>query len=250
MTMLNVRRATGLLTGGVAALIVAGCTSAQPTGPFYESPSATTPSAPVPSDAAEVESPSAPPIPADIPAAAFLQESDAPEKAREKPKRVDHDLPAFCKKSYEQKDQVGVRASQLLLIQSKGDTEGSTPKSAVYEHVIVYKGDGADEFMTDLRAAVKACASEKDDTGTTVKNFLRGTLNAGDDSELIERTRPATDDAGEPVAGTNQVFWAAVRHGDTVAFVSNSGWESGGAEKGDTVTLGTRAAARVKGWRS
>ncbi|WP_203730806.1 hypothetical protein [Paractinoplanes durhamensis] len=239
--------------GGVAALIVAGCSGTEP-----DRPAADVTSAPSPTSA---ESPSVAPtsagpakaIPAGIPDSAFLQESDAPEKAKEKPNRLDSDgnaLPAFCKAGYEQKDQVGVRGTELLLIASKDATEGSTPKAAVYENVIVYKGAGATEFMTDLRAAVRGCASQKEDNGVTAKNFLRGSIGAGDDSELIERTRPATDDAGEPIDNqVNQVFWAAVRQGDTIAFVSNGGWESGSAEKSDTVTLATRAATRVKAWR-
>ncbi|MEU4240804.1 hypothetical protein [Actinoplanes sp. NPDC026619] len=238
------------LTGGMTALFVAGCTTSDPTEPLFASPSVAAETPTPPTVSAEPAATGTKSIPADVPASAFLQAADAPEKARDQPKAADHSLPAFCKTSFEQKDQVGVRGTQLLLIQSKGDTEGSTPKSAVYEDVIVYRGDGATEFMSDLRAAVKSCASEKDDVGVTVKNFLRGPIGGGDDSELIERTRPATDDAGEPIDNQiHQVFWAAVRHGDTIAFVSNTGWESGGAEKGDTVTLGTRAAARVEKWR-
>ncbi|GIM94045.1 hypothetical protein Ato02nite_058380 [Paractinoplanes toevensis] len=179
---------------------------------------------------------------------------DAPGKAKEKPNRLgagDQKLPAFCKSSYETKDQVGVRATQLLLFASEDAPEGSTPKAAVYEDVIVYRNDGAEQFMASLRKAVQGCATQKDDSGVTLKNFLRGPVpGGGDDSVLIERTRPATDDAGEPVAGqVHSLFWAAVRQGDTIAFVSNTGWESGSAEKGDTVTLGTRAAARIKAWR-
>ncbi|GIE10976.1 hypothetical protein Afe05nite_28160 [Paractinoplanes ferrugineus] len=235
--MVNVRHVTGL----AAALLVAGCATSEPTEPFYTSSAApaTTTAGAAPSSS------KARSIPKAIPASAFLQVSDAPEKARQKPARADHDLPAFCGKSYEQKDRIGVRATQLLLIQSKGESEGSTPKSAVYEDVLVYRGDGAKEFMTDLRAAVKNCASDEDD-----KNFLRGSIEAGDDSELIEQSTPATDDAGEPVQGQpSRLFWAVVRHADTIAFVSNTGWESSGAEKADTVKLGTRAAARVKEWR-
>lgn len=219
---------------------MAGCTTSEPTEPLSAS-------SPAPASVASSRPATAIPaeIPADIPASAFLQEADAPEKARQEPKRTDHDLPAFCGKSYEQKDRIGVRAVRLLLIQGRADPEGSTPKSAVYEQVTVYRADGAERFMRELRQAVRNCATDKKD-----KNFLRGPIDAGDDSELIERASPATDDAGEPVPGrTSSLFWAAVRHGDTIAFVSNTGWESVGAEKADTVTLGTRAAARVARWR-
>jgi hypothetical protein len=228
-----------MAVGLVAALLMGGCTSSEPTEPLFGEQ---------PSEEVTVSESPAKPIPDSIPASAFLAASDAPGKAHEKPRRLgsgDQPLPAFCGASYEQKSQIGVRGTQLLLISSADAPDGSTPKAAVYEEVIVFEGDGATAFMTALRKAVTGCATQKDD-----KNYLRGPVEGGDDSELIERTSPATDDAGEPVEGQlHHLFWAAVRQGDTVAFVSNTGWESGSAEKSDTVTLASRAAARIKAWR-
>jgi hypothetical protein len=264
MTTVNGLRAAGVLVG---AFVVAGCSadSGEPVAAASASSSASASTgfgAPAPSPSATTSSttatttsaPPPKPLPASIPDSAFLQASDAPAKAKEKPKRLGadgHPLPAFCNRSYEQKDQLAVRGTELFLIASKDATEGSTPEAAIYENVLVYRGDGATKFMQSLRTAVKACASAKDaDSGVTVKNFLRGPVGGGDDSELIEQTRPATDDAGEPVAGqVHHVFWAAVRQGDTIAFVSNTGWESGSGDKADTLTLGKRAATRVQAWR-
>ncbi|GIF25567.1 hypothetical protein BJ973_003845 [Actinoplanes tereljensis] len=252
--MVNARHAANWLVGGVAALIVGGCSGSEPTN---QAAAPTSPSAAAlpSSTSAAGASPTAKAIPDSIPAIAFLQVVDAPGQAKEKPNRLgagDQPLPAFCKNSYEQKDQVGVRATQLLLFASEDAPEGSTPKAAVYEDVIVFKNDGATKFMTSLRKAVEGCPTEKADSGVTLKNSLRGPVEgAGEDSVLIERTRPATDDAGEPVEGqVHSLFWAAIRQGDTIAFLSNTGWESGSAEKTDTQTLATRAASRIKAWRT
>lgn len=188
------------------------------------------------------------PIPDAVPASAFLQESDAPGKARVG--SGDQPLPAFCSNSYETQDQVGVRATKLLLISSADAPADATSKAAVYEDVIVFRADGAETFMMSLRAAVTDCPEQTDDDGVTVRNYLRGETGVGDDSVLVERTRPATDEAGEPIEGElHHLFWAAVRHGDTIVFLSNTGWESASADRADTVTLATRTAARLSEWR-
>ena len=189
-------------------------------------------------------------IPSAIPEAAFLQASDVPGKAKGKPRRLgagDQELPEFCGAGYDQGAAVGIRATQSVFFAGAKDPAESTPKAAIYEDVLVFKGDAATKFMNDLRAAVQGCPSRQG-----ARNYLRGAIGAGDESALIERTRPATDDAGEPVGGgaLHHLYWVAVRVGDSVAFVSNTGWESVSAERADTVHLGGKAAARLAAWRA
>lgn len=248
-------------TIAATALLVAGCSTADPvSAPAPPSSAADSPAPTTPASSSSLPSPSpsvsasARPIPSSIPAAAFLQAADAPGKAKEKPRRLgagEQPLPSFCGHNYDPGGEVGVRATQNLLYVEADAPAGATPKSAVYEDVLVFRGDAATAFMTGLRAAVQGCASQKDDSGVTVKNYLRGDIKAGDESVLIERTRPATDDAGEPVGGgaLHHLYWTAVRVGDAVAFVSNTGWESVSADRADTVHLGAKAGARLSAWR-
>jgi hypothetical protein len=257
---------TFMKTGTIAAaaLLAAGCSAAGPvSAPLPPSSASSPPASPAPSltstsTSSSSPSPSVPasarPIPSSIPAAAFLQAADAPGKAKDKPRRLgagEQPLPSFCGHDYGQRGKVGVRATQNLLYVEADAPAEATPKSTVYEDVLVFQGDAATAFMTGLRAAVQGCASQKDDSGVTVRNYLRGDIKAGDDSVLIERTRPATDEAGEPVGGgaLHHLYWAAVRVGDAVAFVSNTGWESVSADRADTVHLGGKAAARLSAWR-
>lgn len=192
-------------------------------------------------------------VPKSIPARAFLQASDAPGKAKSAPERLgagDQKLPEFCDATYDRSDRVGVRATQVLYISGADDPAEATPKAAVYEDVIVFRGDGATAFMADLRTAVRDCASLTDN-GVVSHNYQRGSVDAGAESLLIERTRPAFREDGEPVGdgSLHHLYWAAVRVGDSVAFVTNAGWESGSAERADTVLLAQRAAARLAAWR-
>ncbi|GAA2609415.1 hypothetical protein [Paractinoplanes durhamensis] len=187
-------------------------------------------------------------IPSSLPAKAFLQASDVPGKIKDGPQRLgagDQPLPDFCGNSYDQGAKAGIRATQVLYFTGPGDPPDSTPKAAVYQDILVFQGSAAESFMDDLRAAVQDCATDGD-----VKSYVRGSLGVGDESFLIERTSPATDDAGEPVGGELfHLYYAVVRVGDAVAFVSDTGWESGSADRADAVHLGERAAARLSAWR-
>lgn len=190
-------------------------------------------------------------IPDSIPPSAFLQPADLPGKAKGTPERLDsadQPLPSFCDADYENADQIGVRATQALHFASADAPADSTPKAAVNQDIIVFRGDGAEAFMADLRAAVESCPSASDDR----KNYLRGPIGAGDDSVLIEQTRPAYGEDGEPAldGSLHRLFWAVVRVGDAISFVSNNGWEAASAEQADTVHLGERSAARLAAWRA
>jgi len=238
-----------------AVLVTAGAFGARAVLAGDDEPQPATPTASARAGAAPPTSASRTAVlPRSIPARAFLQAADAPGKAKSAPERLGaggQKLPEFCDATYDRSDRVGVRATQVLLISGAGDPAEATPKAAVYEDVIVFRGDGATAFMADLRAAVRDCASLTDN-GVVSHNYQRGSVDAGDESLLIERTRPAFREDGEPAGdgSLHHLYWAAVRVGDSVAFVTNAGWEAGSAERADTVLLARRAAARLAAWRS
>jgi hypothetical protein len=192
---------------------------------------------------------------ASVPDTAFLHADDLPGQVKGSPARLadgERPLPAFCGAAYQQSDRITLRATLRLLYSSAGAPPESTPKAEVYQDILVYRDGGADAFMTGLRAAVAGCASQNDDAGVRVANVLRGAVGAGDDSALIEQTRPATDDEGNPRGDGSQqsMFWAVVRVADAIAFLAVLGWEGCSAELGDAVTLGTKAAGRIAAWRA
>jgi hypothetical protein len=235
-----------------ARLALAGPDRPMPAPADTARPPSPAPASPPPSSTPSSAPPSssAPALPRSIPARAFLQESDMPGTAVEKPLRLgpgDQDLPDFCGGDYENAGRTAVRATQRYAFQEADAPAGSTPKAAAYEDVIVFRGAGAAAFMEDLRDAVRSCPSSAGER----TNHLRGGIGAGDESVLIEQARPAFGDDGEPVGdGTlHRLYWAAVRVGDTVGFVAVTGWESVSAERADTVHLGERAAARIADWR-
>jgi hypothetical protein len=259
--------AAAVLVAGVAVgtgVVLAGPHRTAPLPADSSTPSPSRPVSPAaPSGSSSATSPPAVPgssaagrtIPKSIPAQAFLGASDVPGKTVDGPTRLGaggQSLPNFCGADYEHDRQIGVRATQYVAFTEASAPPNSTPKAAIYEDVIVYRGSSAQAFMNDLRAAVRNCPTQTDGVGFTLRNYLRGSLGTGDDSLLIERTRPATGDAGEPTGdGTlHHTYWAVVRIGDSIAFVSNSGWESVSADKADAGFLGKRASIRLAAWRN
>jgi hypothetical protein len=190
-----------------------------------------------------------------VPDTAFLQADDVPGQIKGIPVRLsegERPLPSFCGAAYDQGDRLAARAAFRLLYNSPGSAVESTPKAAVHQDILVFREDAASAFVAALRAAVTGCAAQSDDVGGQVKNLLRGTVEAGDDSVLIEQRRGSTDELGEPRGdGSEQsMYWAAVRVGDAITFLTVVGWECASADLADTITLGQRAAQRLAAWRS
>jgi hypothetical protein len=188
-----------------------------------------------------------------VPDTAFLQPGDMPGQIKGVPVRLgdgEQPLPSFCGAPYDQHDRIAARATFRLLYNSAGSAPESTPKAEVCQDILVLRDDAAKAFMTALRAAVAGCGSQTDEVGVRVVNVLRGSVEAGDESALIEQQRAATDEMGEPLGnGSEQVmYWAAIRVADAIAFLTVMGWETASADLGDTITLGGRAADRLAAW--
>jgi len=191
---------------------------------------------------------------ASVPDTAFLQPGDVPGQVRGIPVRLadgERPLPSFCGAAYDQGDRLAARATFRLLYNSPGSAAESTPKAAIYQDILIFRENAAVAFMSALRAAVSGCGSQSDEVGVRVSNLLRGALEAGDESALIEQRRDSTDELGEPRGdGSSQsMYWAVARVGDAIAFLAVVGWECTSADLGDTVTLGQRAVERLAAWR-
>ncbi|WP_433296343.1 hypothetical protein ACQP2F_38150 [Actinoplanes sp. CA-030573] len=188
-----------------------------------------------------------------IPDRAFLRAADMPGVIKGAPRRLgdgEVPLPTFCGAGFEQADRIDARGTLRYYFSSPGAPAEATPKAMVHHQVLVYRDGGATDFMDGLRTCVTGCKSQNED-GVELRNHLHGPFGEADDSVVVEQTRPATDETGTPLDdGTlHSVFWAAARVGEAVAFVSIAGWESCSAEEADALTLGKKAARRLREWR-
>jgi hypothetical protein len=207
-------------------------------------------SPPLPLTSTSVPAPPPPSIPKSIPASAFLRASDVLDG--DAPIRGDApELPSFCGQKFPSAGQRGIRAAVKILYHSRGSAPDTVPAGTVDETITVYRGNGADRFMSELRTAVKSCRQQKIGTLTWQYRSL-GTAGAGAESLVIDLSTPSYSEDGEPVNdGSRQhQYLGAVRIGDTVALIDHRGWENFSADHDDTVTFVRNAAKRLSAWRS
>lgn len=224
--------------------------TATPSAPASPTPTPSTlTSPPLPLTSTSVPAPPPPTIPKSIPTSAFLRASDVLDG--DAPTRGDApDLPSFCGHRFAG-GQTGIRAAVKILYHSRGGIPDSVPAGTVDETITVYRGNGADRFMAELRAAVKSCPQQK--IGTLSWQYRSvGAAGAGDESLVIDLSTPSYSEDGEPVGdGSRQHrYLGAVRVGDTVALVDNRGWENFTANQQDAGTFVRNAAKRLSAWRS
>ncbi len=211
-------------------------------------PSTPPPSRPAPDDPVQTSASAPPAVPDTVPARAFLQKADWDGSVVDGPTRVPHDLPELCGDNLPGEDAVGVRGTSVLTFRAPGVPDGYTPNGTVHDTVTVYRRSGARDFLRQLREAVRACPVDTVG-GREFRYRARGPVGSGDESLLIEQTTAGYGDAGEPSGTTRYAYLAAVRTGDTVAFVEVEGWESVSAERDDAVTFARAAGRRAAQWR-
>ncbi|MEU7906754.1 hypothetical protein [Actinoplanes sp. NPDC049118] len=264
-TLTSVAAAAVLVAGvSVGARLVLADDARPPLPPAQSTAPTATPSpAPSPSTSSTPSSPpggtSTPPsvesgtpsIPASIPARAFLGRSDANVATL---RRLDSPAgpPDLCPAAdYPSDARAGVRDTVAILYRAPGDGPDHTPSGEVFDTVTVYRGDGAGDFMDEFRAAVRECPRGKRESLTFTYRSL-GSLGVGDESVLMQGSTPARGDDGEPSGdgSTYRIYLAAVRIGDSVALVENTGYESISAERTVAGDFARRAAERLEAWRS
>jgi hypothetical protein len=223
--------------------------SVPPTSAPTPAPSASGPPA-RPSSAPPTSVPptsSGPVIPKSIPARAMLNVKDGNTgqfKVEEDARRA----PKLCPDtSYPSASKAAVRKSVYLLYRRPELSPDTVPDDTIYHTVTVYRGTGAEDFLDDLRAAVRECPNGPEEE----KYRSLGSFGAGDESLLIERSTPARDLPGNPVPGAEPTltYIAAVRIKDTVSLVESTGYENWGSLRKPVVGLAETAAERVAAWR-
>ncbi|WP_250002644.1 hypothetical protein [Actinoplanes sp. M2I2] len=217
--------------------------------PSSAPPSPSAPPTTTPSSASPTSRP--PAIPPSVPARALLSGADAgiSDVARSEDR---FEPLEFCSKAkFGSEDEVGVRATVRMFYRGPEAGAGSVPDDTVYNTVTVYRGDGAGNYLDELRRAVEVCPTGK--VGDSQAQFdSLGSLGVGDESILIDRSFESRDGQGEPVdnGSRNHTYIAAIRVGDAVTLVDGRGYEGWGASRANfTKQLAGRAAARLEDWR-
>jgi hypothetical protein len=233
-----------VLADGSPVTPPAHTTSPLPSSPAPSSPppSSSPPSSPPPSTSTSTT----PTIPKSIPARVMLNADDANTARFERLARP-HPFTEFCiGTDYPSTAEAGVRASVDLLYRQPGEGAEFTPSGEVFHTVTVYRRDGAQEFIDELRENVRLCPQSN-----RWKNRVVSWDGPGDESVLVERSRPATGDDGTPEGDGSKHYnyVIAVRIGDAVSVVENVGYEAVPAERAVAEDFAATAAERLERWR-
>jgi hypothetical protein len=174
-----------------------------------------------------------PGMPTSVPARALLTAGDANTAEFERLNRpVGPTL--FCPGTdYPSSAQAGVRATVRLLYRGPGEGEEHTPRGTVTDTVTVYRGDGARQFMAELRDNVRQCPQND-----PWENRVRSFDGPGDDAVLVERSW-----------SRSSRYEIAVRIGDAVALVKSEGYEMVAADRAESEDFARTAAERLADWR-
>ncbi|WP_127507417.1 hypothetical protein [Actinoplanes solisilvae] len=224
-------------------------------------PATTAPPTPTPSVTTKPPVSSAPPsspppsstgpaIPKSIPGRALLTKDDV---GNSEFKRLDEtrEVPEFCAKAkFPSQKQVGAGASVFVVYRGPKTPAENVPDDTIYDTVTVYRGEGAQDYLAELRAAVDVCPTGK--IGDLEARFESlGSLGLGDESLLIERSYEARGGDGEPTGDGERTatYIAAVRVNDAVTLVDSRGYENWGTERSAIESLARAATKRLQGWR-
>ncbi|MBG0562978.1 hypothetical protein [Actinoplanes aureus] len=187
-------------------------------------------------------------IPADVPDWAMLKYADGNtdefyrfEDGKPPPKPC-------SAASYPSEKRVLVRATVRLLYRAPELGPEYTPSDEVRNTVTAYRATGAEEFLDELRAAVRSCPEGKLGSAPAAFRSL-GSMGLGDESLLVERSTEGYNDDGTPSGNRRRTYIAAVRVNDAVTLLETYGYESVPSDRSVVESLTRAAADRLTTWR-
>jgi hypothetical protein len=186
----------------------------------------------------------------DVPAEAFLQPADTGDVEHAFQRWTGHTLPALCDARFASNAAIAV-GGHILALYHPRRAEGYIPGDVFHQTIAVYRPGGAARFMAELRRAVNACPvdrvsrchSYRDDAGY---RLLRAP-DHGDAALLGRTTFPQMSNDG-PTGRTATEWFLAVRVGDAVMVLANTGYEFGHLDYDAFREVGARAAQRFTAW--
>ncbi|MEV1330835.1 hypothetical protein AB0J20_14805 [Micromonospora costi] len=245
---------TGLvLTGQREAVTPPAGTSTPVVTPPSPSPSAT-PGTPSPARTTPSRSPAAPPssgppparTPTSIPDRAFFTQ---PAATTAMPPVANDDgkvLPDLCGADLDER--VVQRRGRALFYHLTPDRPEGTVPYGTYRHTItIHRPGRADDWMADLRRAVRDCPEQEVADGGTSRQRLLPGGDFGDEAVLIEMREPASA-GGEPVEGETIRLIRAIRVGDVVTVLWEMGWEGTSSDRRQVDDYSRRAVRAVSDW--
>jgi hypothetical protein len=184
-----------------------------------------------------------------VPAAAFLDIADTGDVEHAFLPFTAHPLPPLCGARFASGAAVTL-AGRMMALYHPRRAEGYIPDDVLNQTIAVYRPGGAARFMRELRAAVAACPVNTSRRGTYQDDARYRLLRApahGDEAILGQIAFPEHSPDG-PTGRTTTDLFLAVRVGDVVTVLAQTGYESGHADPATFQGLGARAVQRLTAW--
>ncbi|SCL64354.1 hypothetical protein [Micromonospora peucetia] len=264
---------TALLVGGLAT--GTGLVLAEERGPVAPPaavpPQATVPASPAASAPPNATTPSsgppratgtpaataggtgaAPPrAPRSVPDRAFFVQAAGNRTGMEPAFRDTDALPALCDARYRSDAGIVQRRTRNLAYKLPPTPPGYVPDGSYAHTITLYRPGRADEFLRELRAAVRDCPAQPGVGGgnaSTSRLRLLADDGFGDGSVLFEIRTPARDVDGNPTGGDEVRLVRAIRVGDVVTVLWEQGWEGTSSTRAQVDIDSRRAVDAIEDW--
>lgn len=195
---------------------------------------------------------SPPQAPVSIPDRAFFTLAPANQTGIT-PKFRDLDvLPGLCGAGYPSEAAVVQRRTRLLVYNlPRNAGKGYVPDGSYTHAITIYRAGRADDVLEELRRAVRGCPEQELPGGVTrvlSRQRLLTDGGYGDESVLFEMRSPGHDINGDPTGVEDFRLIRAIRVGDVVTVLWETGWENTSSERTQVDADSRRAVAAIKAW--
>ncbi|MBQ1071865.1 hypothetical protein KBX06_01600 [Micromonospora sp. C31] len=160
-------------------------------------------------------------------------------------------LPALCDARYRSDAGIVQRRTRILTYKLPRTPKGYVPDGSYANTVTLYRPGRADEFLRELRAAVRGCPAQPGVGGgnaSTSRLRLLADDGFGDGSVLFEIRTPARDVDGNPTGGEEVRLVRAIRVDDAVTVLWEQGWEGTSSTRSQVDADSRRAVDAIADW--
>ncbi|MEU4676762.1 hypothetical protein [Micromonospora sp. NPDC023737] len=125
--------------------------------------------------------------------------------------------------------------------------ETTVPYGAYRNSISIHRPERADDWMADLRRAVRECPEQEVVPGRSNRHRLLPGGDFGDEAVLVEVREPAWE-AGEPAQGEVLRLIRVIRIGDVVTVLWEMGWEGTSSDQRQVDDYSRRAERAISNW--
>ncbi|MER7440728.1 hypothetical protein [Micromonospora avicenniae] len=155
-------------------------------------------------------------------------------------------LPDFCGADLDGRV-VQTRSRVLTYHLTPDQPEGTVPYGTYRNSISIHRPGRADDWMADLRRAVRECPEQETVPGRSNRHRLLPGGDFGDEAVLIEVREPAWE-AGEPAEGEVLRLIRVIRIGDVVTVLWEMGWEGTSSDRRQVDDYSRRAERAISNW--